>query len=47
MGIANLEFSACGGSTKVARSQSTPNITVRAGIVHNNELGVNQALIGL
>ena len=45
--IANLEVSARGGSTKLARSQSTPNITISAGIVHNNELGLNQALIGL
>jgi len=47
IGIANLEVSARGGSTKLARSQSTPNITISAGIVHNNELGLNQALIGL
>ena len=45
--IANLEVSARGGSTKLARSQSTPNITISAGIVHNNELGLNQAILGL
>ena len=47
IGIANLEVSARGGSTKLARSQSTPNITISAGIVHNNELGLNQAILGL
>lgn len=45
--IANLEVSARGGSTKLARSQSTPNITISAGIVHNQELGLNQAIVGL
>lgn len=45
--IANLEVSARGGSTKLARSQSTPNITISAGIVHNQELGLNQAILGL
>jgi len=47
IGIANLEVSARGGSTKLARSQSTPNITISAGIVHNQELGLNQAILGL
>lgn len=47
IGIANLEVSARGGSTKLARSQSTPNITISAGIVHNQELGLNQAIVGL
>ena len=45
--IANLEVSARGGSIKLARSQSTPNITISAGIVHNQELGLNQAILGL
>ena len=45
--IAKLEVSARDGSTKLARSQSTPNITISAGIVNNQELGLNQALIGL
>ena len=45
--IANLEVSARGGSTKLARSQSTPNITISAGIVNNQELGLNQAILGL
>ena len=47
IGIANLEVSARGGSTKLARSQSTHNITISAGIVHNQELGLNQAILGL
>ena len=47
IGIANLEVSARGGSTKLARSQSTPNITISAGIVNNQELGLNQAILGL
>lgn len=47
IGIANLEVSARGGSIKLARSQSTPNITISAGIVHNQELGLNQAILGL
>jgi len=33
--------------TKVERSKSTPNITVSAGVVNNQELGLNQALLGL
>jgi cobalt-zinc-cadmium efflux system outer membrane protein len=45
--IANLEVCARGGSTKLARSQSTPNITISAGIVNNQELGLNQAILGL
>jgi len=45
--IANLEVSARGGSIKLARSQSTPNITISAGIVNNQELGLNQAILGL
>ena len=45
--IANLEVSARGGSIKLARSQSTPNITISAGIVNNQQLGLNQAILGL
>lgn len=45
--LAKLEISAREGMTKVERSKSTPNITVSAGVVNNQELGLNQALLGL
>lgn len=46
--IAKLEINARDGITKVERSKATPNITLSAGVVNNQELGgINQALLGL
>jgi cobalt-zinc-cadmium efflux system outer membrane protein len=46
--IAKLEINARDGITKVERSKATPNITLSAGVVNNQELGGdNQALLGL
>ncbi len=46
--LAKLEISARDGMTKIERSKTTPNITISAGVVNNQELGgLNQALLGL
>ncbi|HLD09424.1 MAG TPA: TolC family protein, partial [Methylophilaceae bacterium] len=45
--LAKLEIDARGAVTKLERSKSTPNITISAGVVNNQELGINQALLGL
>jgi cobalt-zinc-cadmium efflux system outer membrane protein len=46
--IAKLEINARDGITKVEQSKATPNITLSAGVVNNQELGGrNQALLGL
>lgn len=46
--LAKLEVHARDGITKVERSKATPNITLSAGVVNNQELGgINQALLGL
>ncbi len=46
--IAKLEINARDGIIKVERSKATPNITLSAGVVNNQELGgINQALLGL
>ncbi|PPD55591.1 MAG: cobalt-zinc-cadmium resistance protein [Methylotenera sp.] len=46
--LAKLEISARDGLTKVERSKATPNITISAGVLNNQELGgLNQALLGL
>ncbi len=46
--LAQLEISSRGALTKIERSKSTPNITISAGVVNNQELGgINQALLGL
>ena len=48
MRLANLEVNVREGMTNIERSKATPNITVSAGVVNNQELGgVNQALLGL
>ncbi len=48
MHLAKLEILARDGVTKIERSKSTPNITISAGVVNNQELGgLNQALLGL
>lgn len=45
--IAKLEINTREALTKIERSKSTPNVTLSAGIVNNQDLGLNQALIGL
>lgn len=46
--LAQLEISSRGALTRIERSKSTPNITISAGVVNNQELGgINQALLGL
>lgn len=48
MRLAQLEISAREGMTKVEQSKATPNITLSAGVINNQELGgLNQALLGL
>ncbi len=44
---AKIEVNARETMTKVERSKTTPNITISAGVVNNQELGLNQALLGL
>lgn len=46
--LAKLEIAARSAMTTVERSKATPNVTVSAGFVNNQELGgINQALLGL
>ncbi|OZA08852.1 MAG: cobalt-zinc-cadmium resistance protein [Methylotenera sp. 17-45-7] len=46
--LAKLEISARDSMTKIERSKATPNITISAGVLNNQELGgLNQALLGL
>ncbi len=45
--IARQEISARDAVTKIERSRAVPNITVSAGMVNNQEVGLNQALFGL
>lgn len=46
--LAKLEISARDGMTKIEQSKTTPNITISAGVLNNQELGgLNQALLGL
>lgn len=46
--LAKLEINARDSMTKIERSKATPNITISAGVVNNQELGgINQALLGL
>lgn len=45
--LAKLEINARDGMTKIERSKATPNITLSAGVVNNQEVGRNQALLGL
>lgn len=48
MRLAKLEVTAREGMTKVEQSKATPNITLSAGVMNNQELGgLNQALLGL
>ncbi len=46
--LAKIEIDTRGAVTKIERSKGTPNITISAGVVNNQELdGRNQALLGL
>jgi len=46
--LARIEIDSRGALTKIERSKATPNITVSAGVMNNQELGgINQALLGL
>lgn len=45
--LARLEVISREALTKVERSKITPNITISAGVVNNQEVGLNQALLGL
>jgi len=45
--LAKLEIKTREALTEVERSKATPNITISAGVVKNDELGLNQALFGL
>lgn len=46
--LAKLEINARVSMTKIERSKATPNITISAGVLNNQELGgLNQALLGL
>ncbi|HEY0562942.1 MAG TPA: TolC family protein [Methylophilus sp.] len=46
--LAKIEIEARSALTTVERSKATPNVTVSAGFVNNQELGgINQALLGL
>lgn len=45
--LAKLEVNSREALTHVERSKTTPNITISAGLVNNQEIGLNQALLGL
>lgn len=45
--LAKLEISTRKALADVERSKAIPNITISAGIVDNQEIGLNQALLGL
>jgi cobalt-zinc-cadmium efflux system outer membrane protein len=45
--LAKLEVNSREALTHVERSKRTPNITISAGVVNNQEIGLNQALLGL
>jgi len=45
--LAKFEINARAALTDVERSKAVPNITISAGIVNNQEIGLNQALLGL
>lgn len=45
--LAKAEIDARDGVVNIERSKTTPNITISAGVVNNQELGRNQALLGL
>lgn len=45
--LAKMEIDTREAMTKIERSKIVPNITVSAGVVNNQEIGLNQALLGL
>lgn len=45
--IAKIEIDARDALTRIERSKAIPNITISAGVVNNQEVGLNQALLGL
>jgi len=45
--LAKLEIDARKAMTRIERSRAIPNITISAGLVNNQEIGLNQALFGL
>lgn len=45
--LAQQEIDAREAVTNIERSKSVPNITLSAGVVNNQELGINQAILGL
>jgi len=45
--LAKLEIDARKAMTRIERSRAIPNITISAGVVNNQEIGLNQALFGL
>lgn len=45
--LAKLEINARAALTDVERSKTVPNITISAGVINNQEVGLNQALLGL
>lgn len=45
--LAKLEIDAREAMTRIERSRAIPNITISAGVVNNQEIGLNQALFGL
>lgn len=45
--LAKLEINTREAVTKIERSKAIPNITISAGVINNQEVGLNQALLGL
>lgn len=45
--LAKVEIAAREAITKVEHSKTVPNVTISVGMVNNQELGLNQALLGL
>lgn len=45
--LAKLEINSREAMTRVERSKAVPNITLSAGVINNQEVGLNQALLGL
>lgn len=45
--LAKLEINTREAVTRIERSKAIPNITFSAGVVNNQEVGLNQALLGL
>lgn len=45
--LAKLEITTRDAVTKIERSKAVPNITISAGVLNNQEVGLNQALLGL